>query len=161
MVGVIEKRSKDSTICIGEDCLINGFLVAEKDRSEIQVGNRVAIGSDTIIDCVERVEIHDDVLISYQCLILDSNYHAINSEDRLQDLMAIKKNSHDWSKTSSMPVLIKRSAWIGARVIILKGVIIGEGSVIGAGSVVTTSIPDYAVAAGNPAKVIRYLREDV
>lgn len=46
-------------------------------------------------------------------------------------------------------------AWIGIRVIILKGVRIGKYSVIGAGAVVTRDIPDYAVAAGSPARVIR------
>lgn len=52
-------------------------------------------------------------------------------------------------------VVIEDDVWIGARVVILKGVTIGRGSVIGAGSVVTKSIPPYSVAVGNPAKVIR------
>lgn len=46
-------------------------------------------------------------------------------------------------------------AWIGARVILLKNAKIGKYAIIGAGSVVTGEIPDYAVAAGNPAKVIK------
>jgi len=51
------------------------------------------------------------------------------------------------------PVTIKDDVWIGANVIILPGVTIGKGAVIGAGSIVTRSIPDYAVACGNPAKI--------
>ena len=54
------------------------------------------------------------------------------------------------------PVVIGNGVWIGDSVIVLPGVRIGDGSVIGAGSVVTKSIPDYAVAAGVPARVIRY-----
>lgn len=53
------------------------------------------------------------------------------------------------------PVYIGDDVWIGDRVTILPGVHIGNGCVIGAGSVVTKDIPDYAVAAGNPARVIR------
>ena len=53
------------------------------------------------------------------------------------------------------PVHIKKGAWIGEKVVILPGVIIGEGSVIGAGSVITKSIPDYSIAVGNPAHVIK------
>lgn len=53
------------------------------------------------------------------------------------------------------PVTICDDVWIGDRVIILQGVTIGSGAVIGAGSVVTKDIPSMAVAAGNPAKVIR------
>lgn len=52
--------------------------------------------------------------------------------------------------------IIKNDVWVGANVIILGGVSIGNGAVIGAGSVVTKDVPDYAVVAGNPAKIIRY-----
>lgn len=54
------------------------------------------------------------------------------------------------------PVAIGNDVWIGSRVTVLSGVTIGNGAVIGAGSVVVRSIPDYAIAAGNPARVIRY-----
>ena len=53
------------------------------------------------------------------------------------------------------PVVIKDNAFIGAKVIVLKGVTIGENSIIGAGSVVTRSVPDNEIWAGNPAKFIR------
>lgn len=53
---------------------------------------------------------------------------------------------------------IHDDVWIGANVTILKGVEISEGAVIGAGAVVTKNIPKYAIAVGNPAKVIKYRR---
>jgi carbonic anhydrase/acetyltransferase-like protein (isoleucine patch superfamily) len=53
------------------------------------------------------------------------------------------------------PVRIGHGVWIGDSVIVLPNVTIGNGAVIGAGSVVTRSIPSYAIAAGNPARVIR------
>ena len=46
--------------------------------------------------------------------------------------------------------------WIGTRVIILPGVTIGKGVIIGAGAIVTKDIPEYAIAVGNPARVIKY-----
>ena len=55
------------------------------------------------------------------------------------------------------PVLIKEYAWIGAGATILPGVCIGRHAIVGAGSVVTKDVPDYAVAAGNPAKIIKML----
>lgn len=54
------------------------------------------------------------------------------------------------------PVVIGDDVWIGTRVIILPGVKIGNGVIIAAGAVVTKDIPDYAVAGGVPAKVIKY-----
>ena len=53
-------------------------------------------------------------------------------------------------------VVIKNDVWIGANSVIMPGVIIGNGAIIGAGAVVTKDVPDYAIVAGVPAKVIRY-----
>lgn len=53
------------------------------------------------------------------------------------------------------PVSIGDGCWIGEKVCILPGVNIGKKCIIGAGSVVTKSIPDYSIAAGNPARVIK------
>ena len=52
--------------------------------------------------------------------------------------------------------VIGNDVWIGTRAIILRGVVIGDGAVIGAGSIVTKSVPDYAIVAGVPAKVLGY-----
>ncbi|TPK90364.1 CatB-related O-acetyltransferase [Mesorhizobium sp. B2-4-12] len=54
------------------------------------------------------------------------------------------------------PITVGHDVWIGARSVILSGVTIGNGAVIGAGSIVTREIPPYAIAVGNPARVMRY-----
>ena len=51
---------------------------------------------------------------------------------------------------------IGNDVWVGAGVVVLKGVTIGDGAVIGAGAVVTKDVPPYAIAAGNPAQILRY-----
>ena len=69
-------------------------------------------------------------------------------------------NNHDLYERAIItckPVRIRRNVWVGANVTILPGVTIGENAVIGAGSVVTKDVPDNAVVAGNPARLIRYL----
>ena len=58
------------------------------------------------------------------------------------------------------PVYIGNDVWIGDRVVILPGVHIGDGSVLAAGAVVSRDIPDYSIAAGVPAKVIRSRLQD-
>lgn len=58
------------------------------------------------------------------------------------------------------PVVIGNDVWIGDRVVILPGVHIGNGCIIGAGAVVTKDIPDNAIAAGVPARVIRFRDSD-
>jgi acetyltransferase-like isoleucine patch superfamily enzyme len=60
---------------------------------------------------------------------------------------------------SKGPVLIGDCVWIGDKATILPGVTIGKGSVIGANAVVTKDVPDYCMAAGNPAVVLKKLEE--
>ena len=54
------------------------------------------------------------------------------------------------------PITIGDNVWFGGNCVVLPGVTIGNNVVVGAGSVVTKDIPDNAVVAGNPAKIIRY-----
>ena len=56
------------------------------------------------------------------------------------------------------PIKICDNAWIGERALILKGVTIGRGAIIAMGAVVTKNVPDYAVVAGNPASVVKYVK---
>lgn len=58
--------------------------------------------------------------------------------------------------TSSGPIDIGNDVWIGTNSIILSGVKIGDGAIIAAGSVVTKDVPDFAIVAGNPSRIIKY-----
>jgi acetyltransferase-like isoleucine patch superfamily enzyme len=151
----IDKRHKNAKICVGNDCLINGRLVAEIENSLIDIKDNVFIGGNTIIDCKQEIIIEDDVLVSYECVIFDHDSHSVISSERKNDLNDFKNNSLKWGKVKSKKILIKKNAWICARSMILKGVTIGEGSIVAAGSVVTEDVPDYSLVAGNPAKFIK------
>ena len=153
--GQVDMRSTKSSIFVGSDCLIEGTLVTEKEGSIIRIGNNVFIGGGTLLDCASLIEIEDDVLISYGGIIADSDNHSISYSRRRGDLARWKAGAYDWSQAPMKPILIRRGAWLGARVIVLKGVTIGEGSVVGAGSVVTRDVAPYTLVAGNPARLIR------
>ncbi len=160
ILGHIDKRDKNSVIKIGNDCLIEGDLVTETSESLLTIGDNTYIGGGTLIDCVKLISIDNDVLISYGCVLADSNNHSIRYSLRKNDLSAWKQRKHDWTTTDSKPIQICLGAWIGAKTIILKGVTIGEGAVVGAGSVVTKDVPAWTIVAGNPARIIREIPEN-
>lgn len=95
--------------------------------------------SNIKIRCTESISIGNDVAISHDVTIMDSDAHEILDEQ--------------YQKT--LPVRIGNHVWIGTRVTILKGVTIGDDVIIAAGSVVTKDIPSGCLAAGVPARVIR------
>lgn len=82
---------------------------------------------------------------------MDTDAHSLNYVDR-------RDGDVDMSNRVDRPIVIEDDVLIGAYTIVLKGVTIGARSVIGAGSVVTKDIPADCVAAGNPAKVIKFLK---
>jgi acetyltransferase-like isoleucine patch superfamily enzyme len=148
----------------GENCVLDGRFVFERDQGEIRIGNNTFIGGSTLI-CARKIEIGDDVLISWGCTIIDNDAHATSWEHRKNDvadwrrgIMDGNPGQHkDWSHVAMAPIRIGDKAWIGFNSIILKGVTIGEGAVVGAGSVVTTDVPPYSVVAGNPARIVKEL----
>lgn len=69
--------------------------------------------------------------------------------------LLIKADGSNYDATTKGPTIIGNDVWIGVGAIILSGTKIGDGAVIGAGSVVSSDIPPYAIASGNPARVTR------
>jgi len=155
IVGTIERRAAGGCIIVGANCLIQGQLVAERDESRIELADGVLVGGGTVIDCALSVMVERNVLISYACIIADSDNHSLYPELRINDLANwMNGRRHDWTHSAMAPIRICEGAWIGARSIILKGVTIGAGAVVGMGSVVTRDVPPRTVVAGNPARVI-------
>lgn len=114
----------------------------------VERGATLSIGANTFINygcsigATKRVSIGADCNIGSHVIMMDSDFHCVAPERRTE-------------RPDSAPIVLEDNVWLGARVIVLRGVTIGTGSVIGAGSVVTRDIPARSIAAGQPAKVIR------
>ena len=158
--GYVDARGSNCEITIGNECTLQGLLVTEHNDATISIGNNVFIGANTVLDCAHAIVLEDDVLVSYECLLLDSNNHSQNFDTRKNDLPDVKNGrEYNWSAIPSKPIRICRGAWVGARSIILKGVTVGEGAIVGAGSVVTKDVEPYTIVGGNPARVVKVIPE--
>ena len=118
-------------------------LVAESEGT-LEIGARSLINFGCNIVALERVTIGERCLIGPHCMIMDTGFHRVEPDRRLDP-------------PDTAPITIGRNVWLGARVVVLPGVTIGDDSVIGIGSIVTEDIPARSVAVGVPAKVVRSL----
>ena len=101
-------------------------------------------------------------MISHDVFIYDNNNHPVNPRGRHELLRSrFRADLNSWQNSAKAPIVIEGDVWIGFNVIILKGVTIGRGAVIGAGAVVTKSVTPFAVAAGNPCRVVKMLENDL
>jgi acetyltransferase-like isoleucine patch superfamily enzyme len=147
-------------LTIGEGSTFQGRISSDRDGSEVVVGRNAFIGGSMLV-CAQRIEIGDDVLISWGGTIVDHDSHALDWSERQHDVRdTFAGKAKDWSNVRIAPVRIGNRAWIGFNVTILRGVTVGEGAVVGACSVVTKDVAPYTVVAGNPARFVRELAHD-
>lgn len=121
--------------------------------SKIYLGNRVIIRPGTMLFAYPDLTENGSITIADN-VMLGSGVHIYTANHRydIKELDFI-----DQGHFSPKSVELKRGCWIGANAILLPGVVVGKNSIVGAGSVVTKSVPDNAIVAGNPSKIIRYL----
>ena len=135
-------------------------------------GAGVWINAPFFCDYGENISIGDNTFINTNCIFVDDNKITIGSNVLLAPFVQIYTATHPLKAseriignpgkdapyvTTTLPVTIGNSVWIGGGTIIMPGVDIGDNVTIGGGSVVTKNIPSGVLAYGNPCKVIRQL----
>lgn len=114
------------------------------------------IGPDSVIDCANHIEIGRDTAIAFGVMIIDHNTHPINPADRRYMRHTPHRSEERSPKyAANKPIIIGENVWIGSNARIQKGVTIGDNAIIAANSVVTKDVPANAIAAGNPAKIVK------
>jgi len=154
-------------IYIGKDCTIRA------NKGQIQLGNDIEINPHTTMLCVTpnaKIILHDNIRLQNYTVVSSARLVEIESGVNFGPFVYIGDNNHTYEDitipikdqdpeltkvSKDAKVLIKSGTWIGTKVTIAGNITIGKHCVIGANSVVTKDIPDYCVAAGIPAKVIK------
>ena len=153
---------------VDENSIVQGNFIFESKGGKITIGKECFIGNSTFISH-SGIIIGNHVTIAWGSTIYDHDSHSLNYFDRRKDIEDEYKDitcgrnfieHKDWTNVKTAPIIINDDAWIGMNCIILKGVTIGQGAIIGAGSVVTHDVPAWSVVVGNPAKVVKYLKQD-
>jgi lipopolysaccharide O-acetyltransferase len=134
----------------GRGCRIEAYPL-EGRSNVITIGENVQINDYVHITGVKKVAIGNNVLIAGKVYISDSSHGNYSGSEYDSHPLTIPKERPLFCRE----VIIEDNVWIGESVSVLAGVTIGKGSIIGSNSVVTKSVPKYAIAAGNPAHLIK------
>jgi len=137
-----------NNLTTGVGCRLDAF--PSENKFTLHFGDNIQINDYVHIGAVENVTIGNNVLIASKVFITDHNHGSYSG--KIQDS---PESIPVDRKIYSSSVTIEDNVWIGEFVAVLQGVTIGKGSIIGATSVVTKSIPEYSIAVGSPAKVIK------
>jgi galactoside O-acetyltransferase len=146
-----------------------GDATGAYDRAAFLVGprGRVTVGRYTVLNgCVliaeERVTVGDHCLLAWGAVVTDVWAGAAPLEARRAALRDAFAGKDRWPGPGSppRPVSLADNVWVGFDAVVMPGVAIGRGAVVSARSVVGEDVPPYAVAVGNPARVVRYLTPD-
>ncbi len=146
-------------ISIGSNSTIRGELHTMGHGGKITIGDDCYIGPNTYIWSGEEISIGNRVMISHNCNIFDNDTHPLDPVMRQWQYKEIMSSGQPKNiSLNDKKIQIKDDVLICANVTILKGVTIGKGAVIGTNSLLTRDVPDYSLAYGNPAKIIKIIR---
>lgn len=130
---------------IGAHTMIGPFV---EIQAGAKIGERCKIQSHSFI--CEGITIEDGVFVGHGVMFINDMYPRATNPD------GSVKGGDDWEMVNT---LVKERAGIGSNATILGGVTIGAHAIVGAGAVVTKDVPDYAIVAGVPAKIVGDVRE--
>ena len=132
---------------VGNNTKIGTFVEIQKGA---KIGNNCKISSHTFI--CEGVTVEDNVFIGHNVTFINDLYPLATTND------GTMKSENDWK---CIPTRVQKGVSIGSSATILCGVTVGENAIVGAGSVVTKDVPPNSIVAGNPAILLRRIKQEI
>ncbi|HEU0041913.1 MAG TPA: acyltransferase [Jiangellaceae bacterium] len=141
---VVRARPGYGRVILGRWVHVGDGTKLRAHEGTLRVGDKVVFGSDNTVNCYLDVEIGGRTLVADWVYITDFDHRFADLHTAIKDQGIVKS-----------PVRIGPDCWLGAKVSVLRGSVVGRGCVLAAHAVVRGAIPDYAVAGGVPARVLK------
>ncbi len=155
-------------IRIGDNVVIDDNVVLDakgENNRGLFIGDGVFVGRNTILSCKNGdIHLEDGANIGFNCEIFSANKVTVGKNVLMAAYCYLVGGTHTFARTD-IPILhqsreargiaVGDNAWLGAHVVVFDGVELGKESIVGAGAVVSKNVPDWQIAAGVPAKVVK------
>jgi acetyltransferase-like isoleucine patch superfamily enzyme len=145
------RSQSDAGITIGDRTIISRNTILRTKDGTITIGAGSGVGANCVLASTSRLDVGENMLMASCVCVIAGGQHAFDRTD----LPIVEQGM-----VSKGGIAIGANVWIGTRVTVLDGVRIGNDAIIGACSMVNKDIPDYAIAYGAPAKMVKDRRED-
>jgi acetyltransferase-like isoleucine patch superfamily enzyme len=142
--GVNLEIGRNARLHIGRWAWIGHGCKIRVHEGEVSIGAKSVIGQECTISAFQHVSIGRECILADRVMLIDFD-HGVVEVDRPIRLQGIYKRD----------VRVGHNVWIGYGACVLRGVTIGDNSIVGTSAVVTRDVPQNAVVAGSPARVIR------
>jgi len=160
-------------ITIGNNVIIDDNVVLDakgQDNEGITIGNGVFLGRGTIFNCKNgNIVLDDNVNMGFNCHIFSASSVKLGKNALIAANCYLIGGTHKFNRLDVSPleqereskgIILKENIWLGSNVQVMDGVKIGRDSIVGASAVVNSDIPDYSIAVGMPAKVVKNRKEN-
>ena len=142
--GVKLEIGRHATLALGRWSWVGQGTKIRVHEGRVSIGAKSVLGQECTISAYQRIELGRECIVADRVMLIDFDHGVVEVERPIR-LQGIYKRD----------VRVGHNAWIGYGACILRGVSIGDNCIVGTSAVVTASLPDNAVAAGIPARVIR------
>jgi len=150
----------------GDHCDVRrGAHFTVRDGGTISFGDSCILDRDMTVEVTGRLEVGRRTIFGHHCTLAARSLVSIGACCLIAEMVSIRDHDHDFSRldvptvdqgATVSDVVIGYNVWLGSKVTVLKGVTIGDNAIVGAGAVVSRDVPANAIAAGVPARVLRY-----
>jgi acetyltransferase-like isoleucine patch superfamily enzyme len=142
--GVQFEIGKDARVVLGRWSWLGHGTKVRAHEGEVLIGAKSVLGQECTISAYQHVSIGRECIVADRVMLIDFDHGVVEVERPIRLQGIYKRDVH-----------VGHNVWIGYGACILRGVTVGDNSVIGTSSVVTSDLPENAVAAGAPARVLR------
>ena len=142
--GVTFEIGRDAKVHLGRWCWVGDGCKIRAHEGEVFLGAKSVMGQECTISAYQHVSIGRECIVADRVMLIDFDHGVVETERPIREQGIYKRDVH-----------VGHNVWVGYGACLLRGVTVGDNAIIGTSSVITADVPENAVVAGAPARLLR------